>query len=319
MGGAFVSVADDLSCLYWNPAGLTRLKKGEILVSYDELANSNYLVIINPGKVKRLIKQELNDEEIGKETKSDILVKGSFTKSGDTFRIDAKAIDAHNLTLLVAESVEGDVNGLFDLVYDLAWQLDRKLYFKLNPGKEVATDLNNIGGLYLALKDYPKAEELFKKAEEELSKTGFKWKGNPGMVEVCLATGRYEQALKLLEEMTPGWFSSLPYQILYHQQRGLGLKGSGRLKEASGEFLRAVLMIEEMRERVKGEKIGFFGAGGRIRAYQELVATLSERAIKGEEQDERFGPYGRDLACAAFYFSESTKARLKTKARMTDF
>ena len=39
MGGAFVSVADDLSCLYWNPAGLTRLKKGEILVSYDELAN----------------------------------------------------------------------------------------------------------------------------------------------------------------------------------------------------------------------------------------------------------------------------------------
>lgn len=140
MGGAFVSVADDLSCLYWNPAGLTRLKKGEILVSYDELANSNYLVIINPGKVKRLIKQELNEEEIGKETKSDILVKGSFTKSGDTFRIDAKAFDAHNLTLLVAESVEGDVNGLFDLIYDLAWQLDRKLYFKLNPGKGVATN-----------------------------------------------------------------------------------------------------------------------------------------------------------------------------------
>jgi long-subunit fatty acid transport protein len=29
MGGAFVSVADDISSMYWNPAGLARMKQGE--------------------------------------------------------------------------------------------------------------------------------------------------------------------------------------------------------------------------------------------------------------------------------------------------
>ena len=40
------------------------------------------------------------------------------------------------------------------------------------------------------------------------------------------------------------------------------------------------------------------------------MASLSERAIKGERKDSRFSPYGKDLASAAFYFSESTKARV---------
>jgi hypothetical protein len=33
MGGAFVSVADDISSMYWNPAGLARMKKGEAMFS----------------------------------------------------------------------------------------------------------------------------------------------------------------------------------------------------------------------------------------------------------------------------------------------
>ena len=101
-----------------------------------ELSNSNYLGIIDPDWVEELLKKGLNEREIAKETKADILVKGSFSRSGSTFRIDAKTVDASSFMLLVACSVDGSANRLFDLVYDLAWELDRKLYFKLNPGVE---------------------------------------------------------------------------------------------------------------------------------------------------------------------------------------
>ena len=35
LGGAFVSVADDASAVYWNPAGLVRLQRHELLLSVD--------------------------------------------------------------------------------------------------------------------------------------------------------------------------------------------------------------------------------------------------------------------------------------------
>jgi hypothetical protein len=36
MGGAFVSVADDASAIYWNPAGLTFLKRGQVMGMHAE-------------------------------------------------------------------------------------------------------------------------------------------------------------------------------------------------------------------------------------------------------------------------------------------
>ncbi|MEW6481432.1 MAG: PorV/PorQ family protein [bacterium] len=36
MGSAFVGIADDVSCLYWNPAGISSLEKKEILGAYTE-------------------------------------------------------------------------------------------------------------------------------------------------------------------------------------------------------------------------------------------------------------------------------------------
>ena len=39
------------------------------------------------------------------------------------------------------------------------------------------------------------------------------------------------------------------------------------------------------------------------------MAVLSEMALRGERPDDSFKPFGRDLASAAFYFSEFTKAR----------
>lgn len=36
MGGAFVAVSDDASALYWNPAGITSIKKNEIISTHSE-------------------------------------------------------------------------------------------------------------------------------------------------------------------------------------------------------------------------------------------------------------------------------------------
>ena len=204
----------------------------------------------------------------------------------------------------------------------------------------VVTNLNNIGLVYLVLKDYKMAEGLFKEAEKEEARTGIKRRGNPAMIELYIAQGRYTEAIKILKEMTPTWFSDLPYQISYHTQHGLSLKGEGRLGEASGEFLKAVTDTEEMRQKIKAEKGGFFGGGyygGRIRAYRGLFSTLAERAINppsppfakggnlgspplekgdigGFSIDKEFAPYGKDITSAAFYFAESTKGRTLLEA-----
>ncbi|MFH1010017.1 MAG: UPF0164 family protein, partial [bacterium] len=43
MGGAFVSVADDATALYWNPAGIARLSSYEvILVHTDWISDLSY-------------------------------------------------------------------------------------------------------------------------------------------------------------------------------------------------------------------------------------------------------------------------------------
>jgi len=39
LGGAFVSVADDPSAVYWNPAGLVQLRRHEVLLSFDRTAD----------------------------------------------------------------------------------------------------------------------------------------------------------------------------------------------------------------------------------------------------------------------------------------
>lgn len=40
MGGAYAAIADDPNSIYWNPAGLSRVKKTEISVSHAELAQN---------------------------------------------------------------------------------------------------------------------------------------------------------------------------------------------------------------------------------------------------------------------------------------
>ncbi|MBI2789067.1 MAG: PorV/PorQ family protein [Elusimicrobia bacterium] len=40
MGGAYTALADDANAVYWNPAGLARLEKREVMASHAELGNS---------------------------------------------------------------------------------------------------------------------------------------------------------------------------------------------------------------------------------------------------------------------------------------
>lgn len=50
MGEAFAGLADDLSCLYWNPAGLTQIKRRkDILFSYNGLTNDIHQVFAGYG------------------------------------------------------------------------------------------------------------------------------------------------------------------------------------------------------------------------------------------------------------------------------
>ncbi|MBI4838033.1 MAG: CHAT domain-containing protein [Nitrospirae bacterium] len=200
-------------------------------------------------------------------------------------------------------------------VYDSLGQYEKALTYyeeslkiskELKIPQSVAGSLNNIGGVYLYEKRYKEAEQKF-----------LQTKGEPGLVAVFLATGRHNEALKLLKNMPPEWNSDNPYRIQFYTQYGFALKGVGQLKESSSKFYKAVSIAEEMRQKVKGEKTGFLGGGylgGRIRAYKGLVASLSERAINGETKDKEFISFGKDFPSNAFYFAESTKARTLLEA-----
>jgi len=206
-----------------------------------------------------------------------------------------------------------DYLGLYDKAleyYDKALEIVREL----KNHSFVATTLKNIGSVHVAKKNFHKAEEIFISAGKEIERTGFRWTGILGLVEVYVALGRYDKAMEVVLEMTPAWFDSDQYRIRYHTEKGRTLKGIGMLKESSIEFLEAVSLIEDMRQLVKSEKTGFLGASKRMKAYRGLVSALCERVLNGEKEDKNLKQVANNLSSAAFYFSESTKARVLLEA-----
>ena len=240
-------------------------------------------------------------------------------------------------------------------VYDSLGQYERalsnyeealKINMELKIPQEVATSLNNIGFVYAHLGQYEKAlfnyEEALKIRKElnipqdidnslenigmiylrqkkfkEAGEAYLDVKSKEGLIETFIAIRRYEEALKLLKDMLPNWNDGVLYRIQYYTQNGLALKGSGDIKSASSELLKAVTIIEEIRQKIKGEKTGFFTggfSGGKTRAYKGLISSLLERVLKGDNTDNTFKSYGKDLRSSAFYFSESIKARVLLEA-----
>ncbi len=188
---------------------------------------------------------------------------------------------------------------------------------KISP-YSIAGSLDNLGGLYLSMRDYEEAEKFFTEAEKEMESSGYD-SAKVNFVELYLSKGEYSEALKLLRIMAPHYQDSgnNRERMQYYTQFGLALKGSGDLKTASVEFLKAVISSEEMRSKIKADKSSYLNSGifgGRLRAYKGLVASLAERALKGEKTDKEFASYGLDIASNAFYFAEMTKARTLLEA-----
>ena len=187
---------------------------------------------------------------------------------------------------------------------------------KLNNPHAIAVKLNNIGAVYLRQKRYREAEDIFlerRMLQARIAKTKLI---HGGLIETYLVLKRYDEALALLKEMPPVWRDNRVRHMEYATQYGQALRGKGQLKESGHELLKALLISEEMR-RQSGEKERFFAGGGyigRLTPHRMLVSVLAERALRGEAMDNEFKPYGRDLASAAFYFSELTKARTLLEA-----
>ena len=186
-----------------------------------------------------------------------------------------------------------------------------KIEKKLHNPHNIAARLNNIGAVYLRQKRYREAEDVFLE-RRDIGKRITKIRLiHAGLIEVYLATKRYDEALALLKELPPSWRDNRNRRMEYHTQYGLALKGKGLLREAAQELLKAASIVEEIRRSV-GEKSEFFAGGGyisRLTPHRELAAVLSAMALRGERHDNSFKPFGRDLVSAAFYFSEFTKAR----------
>jgi CHAT domain-containing protein/tetratricopeptide (TPR) repeat protein len=170
--------------------------------------------------------------------------------------------------------------------------------------------LRNLGFLYLAKKDYAQAESTFRRTQGR--------QGDLGMVELYLATGKYDSALSLLiSKLTPKARNRAQYQAQYYTQKGLALKGLGNRPEAFAAFLEAIKNIEGLRSRTSGERTSFFESGlmgGYFRAYRGMTEVLGEMALKGDPAPSGLQTYGQDPAAAAFYFSEAIKARSMLEA-----
>ena len=183
---------------------------------------------------------------------------------------------------------------------------------KMEPGhKEISYSFRQVGFIYLALKNYQLAEGCFRK------ETFFR-AGKEGLVELYLATGRYGEALGLLQLIQPYKSSGPAYRAHYYTKRGLALKGMGYYEEGASALLDAIHIIEDMRSRTQiGQRVGFFGAGrftSHSSAYQGLIATMVEMSQKKNLVPQFLEKYGSSTEEVAFYFSEAIKARTLMEA-----
>jgi len=191
---------------------------------------------------------------------------------------------------------------------------------KLNNPHLLETRLNCIGAVYLKQGRYRDAEQIFlerKKLEDRIKPNRLL---HAGLVEVYLKTGRYDEALKLANQIPPSWQDSKNRHIEYYTQVGLALKGKGNLQEAAVNLMNAIDLTEEMRQSVT-ERGQFFAGGGyynRLTPYKAIISVMAEMAERGISLNLgkriifkylTYVTYEQNPLSVAFYFSELTKAR----------
>lgn len=187
---------------------------------------------------------------------------------------------------------------------------------KLNNPHLLATRLNNIGAVYLKQGKLREAEQVFlerKKLEYKIKPSRML---HSGLIEVYLLTGRYDQALELINKAPPTWRDNKNRHIEYYTQRAIALKGKNAFKDSAINFLNAINLIEDMRQSIT-EKTGFFSGGSYyslLTPYKELVSVLYIMSERGYQLPDEFRSYGSNLESVAFYFSELTKARTLLEA-----
>ena len=187
---------------------------------------------------------------------------------------------------------------------------------KLNNPYLLETRLNNIGAVYLRQGKYREAEQVFleRKKLEDMIKPNRMF--HPGLVEVYLLTGRYDDALKLAQELPPSWRDNTNRYIEYYTQVGLATKGKGLYKDSAEYFVKAINIIEETRKAVSNRTHFYIGGGyySRLTPYRSIVSVLSNMNKKGDSLISNLKQYGNSLPSVAFYFSELTKAKTLLEA-----
>ena len=241
--------------------------------------------------------------DLGENDKALALLKGALKNAQESLgpRHPDTAVILNNLSKLLAD--QGAVAEAQTL-QEQAIKITGEIYGPDHPKTKQL--YHNLGFGYLSQKDYGHAEDCFRQAQSR-----------EGLIELHLVTGRAAAALKMLQDMVPSWRATPGYQAQYFTQRGLALYGVGRWAEASVSLVRAVAIIEALRQRAPLGQTGFFQTGlvgGFIRAYRGLVTALAEGSQEGGALPQSMAKYAPDLATAAFYFAESTKARALLEA-----
>lgn len=188
-----------------------------------------------------------------------------------------------------------------------ALELKRSIGNKL----DIALALSNLAAAYLFNGDPGTAEQLLNERRRLQIDTSGVHLRHPGLVEVYLQTGRYDQALALLQQQTPAVLAGDQVVAEHEMQTGRALLGRGEYAGASRHLLKSYQLLEELRASVveRGSFLTAGGGGGRFRTYRALSASVAEQALHNQAPVPELRSYGTSNASAAFYFAEAIKAR----------
>jgi CHAT domain-containing protein len=252
-------------------------------------------------------------------------VEQALPLAQQALRIQEKTLGAENLdtaeslsTLALIYRVRGAATEALPFA-QRALEIREKILGSTTLEHQHLLNLRLLGYIYLDLKNYQQSENYFQRATQGTKASAIG--SQLGLVELYLASGRYEEASMRLSRLSPSILTAPGLRIQYYTLKGLSLRGLGQRENSYSAFLEAINIIEDLRNLTPGERTGFFRSGvysGNIRAYQGVIGLLAEMAERGEAIPSNLQGYGSDPATAAFYFAEAIKARSLLEAMASE-